>query len=355
MAKENFQEADIRLFRDRTTPLTATRVFAADAASPSPKAEGGSSEGSVQLHRHGGVQQDVPSGKIHSFVSGKHGALSSTEVHRFKSQNAMVVRSLAARLGLFLRMDLTMEQTSLEVVDLNKYSKQFEAPRHMILFKLHPLESIGVLDVGKPLALTIADRMLGGKAFAVNPERPIREVETALIDQISQILLREWCRAWKFEENLRATLIGHETNPQFLQIGGGEETYYHICIDASIGDCMEQMQMLLPVRGIAPIVRHLALVTSITTEDESEEHEQFLHQPWNPAFAKVDVHVAARWADIPVVARDMVALKVGDIIPLNPERLGQVEITLEGKPKYIGRLGSLDQKCAVQIVQTLNH
>ena len=43
------------------------------------------------------------------------------------------------------------------------------------------------------------------------------------------------------------------------------------------------------------------------------------------------------------------SLKQGDIIPLDPKRLGQVEVQLAGHPKYTGRLGSLDQKVAVQI------
>ncbi|MSU43422.1 MAG: hypothetical protein EXS22_05200 [Pedosphaera sp.] len=355
MPKDDFQQADIRLFRDRTSPLTATQVFATEPSGTVPHAEGGAHEESVVYYGHGGGKRDLPAGKIRSFTVGKHTALSSNEVHRFKNQNAVVVRALAARLALFLRMELTLEQTNLEVMDLNKFSKMFEAPRHMILFKIHPLEAIGVLDISKPLGLTIADRMLGGKAFAVNPDRPIREVETALLDQITQIILREWCRSWKFEDPLRATLLGHEMNPQFLQIGSTEETYYHVSIDASLGDCMDQIQMLLPVRGIDPIIRHLSLATSITeAEDETEEHEEYVRQPWNPAFAKVNVRVTAQWPDIPVLTRDMLTLKEGDIIPLEPERLSRVEICLEGKPKYIGRLGSLDQKCAVQIVQTIN-
>ncbi|MBL67965.1 MAG: hypothetical protein CMO74_05865 [Verrucomicrobiales bacterium] len=343
-----FKEADIKLFRDMTTPLPAVKAFADEPGEEGVDLEGGSSEGSVVFHRPDGVKTEVPAGNISTYTVGKQAALSSTEVHRFKNENGRIVRALAARLSLFLRMEMTMEQIELEVTDLSKYAKLFEAPRHMILFKIHPLEAIGVFDVSKPLGLTLADRMLGGKAFSVNPDRPIREVETALMDQAVQLMAREWCNSWQYEDPLRATLLGHEVNPLFLQIGSAEETFYHVSIEASLGDCIDQIQMLLPVRAIDPVVRHLAQATMISEED-SEEHEEYVRRHWNPLYNTVPLKVRAEWPGIPVVTRDMMNLKEGDIIPLDSERLREVRVSIADRPKFLGRLGSLDQKCAVEI------
>lgn len=355
MLKDEFQTADVKLFRDMTAPLEAVRAYADEDMTEGGEAdlEGASPEESVMVHRSDGTKGEVPSSTIRTFTLGQNASLSSTEVHRFQSQNSVIVRSLAARLSLFLRKEITLEQVSLEVVDLAKYAKEFEAPRHMILFKIHPLEAIGVMDISKPLGLTIADRMLGGLAVSVNPDRSIREVETALVDQIGQLTMREWCASWKYDEPLRATLVGHEVNPQFLQIGGAEESFYHISIEACIGDCIDQIQMLLPVRGIDSIIRHLAIHTTVDSEEEAEEHEEFIRQMWNPAYDTVKAKVAAQWPDIPITTRGLSDLKEGDLIPLDPERLRDVELTIAGKPKFRGRLGSFDQKSAVQIIERI--
>lgn len=352
--KGNFHESDIKLFRDMTAPPEAARSYADEAvAEGTEEMEGGSPEETITFHRHTGIKDSVPESTIRSFTVSTNASLSSTELHRFQNQNAVIVRALAARLSLFLRKEITLEQVSLEVVDLPTYTKQFEAPRHMILFKIHPLEAICVMDFSKPLGLTIADRMLGGLAVSVNPDRPVREVETALVDQIAHLTMREWCNSWKYDEPLRATLVGHEVNPQFLQIGGPEETFYHISIEACIGDCIDQIQMLLPVRGIDAIIRHLAMLTAVETEEEMEEHEEFIRALWNPAYDQVKVRAVAQWPDIPITTRDLSNLKEGDIIPLDSERLRNVEVTLAGKPKFRCRLGSLDQKCAVEIVERI--
>ena len=350
-----YKDTEISLFRDMTSPLPAVRAYADEVGESGEDLEGGSSEEAVVFHRPEGLKTEIPAGASHTYTAGKQAALSSTEVHRFQSENGKIVRSLAARLSLFLRMEMTLEQVSLEVVDLPKYASEHQHPRHMILFKIHPLEAVGVLDVSKPLMLTFADRMLGGKAFSVNPDRSIREVETALMDQIAQLFLREWSRSWRYEEPLRASLLGHEADPMHLQIGGPEDTFYHVSIEASLGDCIDQMQMLLPVRSIDPVVRHLTQATMVSqTEEDIEEHEEYVRQHWNPLFNNLPVKVVAKWPGIPVKTRDVSAFKEGDIIPLDPERLSDVEVSMAGKPKYVCRLGSLDKKCAVEILSRIN-
>ena len=57
-----------------------------------------------------------------------------------------------------------------------------------------------------------------------------------------------------------------------------------------------------------------------------------------------DVEMHVEWQQIEV--RE---LKKGDIIPLDRKRLNQVEVQLAGETKFIGHLGNLNDKVAVQL------
>ncbi len=304
------------------------------------------------VHLWGGGQATLPPQAIHPFGVGQTTALSSNEVHRFKSHNEVLARSLAARLSIFLRMELTLELLSLEVIDLPKFIQLAPAPRHMILFKIDPLQGTCVFDIAPALGLTLADRMLGGKAFSVNPNRPIREVETALLDQLTMIALKEWCNYWKSDDELTPSLIGYERNPRFLHLGGAEETFYHISMEASIGDCINPLQMLMPVRGLNPLLR------KINFEAEAPEVEKANKTPdgprWNKAYDNVPLRVSAHWPRIDARARDLLNMKVGDVIPVTPDHVNKVQISLAGQTKFIGRLGSVDNKCAIEITEAIH-
>ena len=91
------------LFKDLTVPLSGLRTaFAEDpTAEGEPLAESGAPEQSIQIHRPNGSQTKLPASVVHAFTVGKKAAL-STEVHRFRQLNEVLIRSLVTRLSLFL-------------------------------------------------------------------------------------------------------------------------------------------------------------------------------------------------------------------------------------------------------------
>ena len=303
---------------------------------------------SVQVFTHRGLRTSLPLDRVRNFAFGQSAALSSSELHRFKSHNESVVRGVGARLSLFLRIEFTLELLSLDTTTLPKFSDSSPPPRHMVLFKIDPLRGIGLLDVPPPLSLSVADRMLGGKGFSVNPNRALREVEIALVNQMAQIAIKEWCTPWNTADDLRPVLLGHESNPRFLQISDPDETFYMLKMEAGIGDCIEQMLMAMPVKMLDPLVRQLSLETDSLKLDKAAKEQ--VAPKWNTGYDEVKIPLTAEWKDLEIKTRDLLNFQVGDVIPLDSDQLNRVEVCLAGKPKYQGRLGSSGPKCAVEIM-----
>ena len=297
-----------------------------------------------------GVKTSVAGDRIRNFAFGQSAALSTSELHRFKSHNESVIRGVGARLSMFLRIEFTLELLSLDTITLPKFMDTTPPPRLMILFKIEPLRGIGILDIPPPLALAIADRMLGGKGFSVNP-RALREVEIALINQMAQIAIKEWCTPWKSADELRPVLLGHESNPRYLQIGGSDETFYLLKMEAGIGDCIEQMLMVMPVKMLDPLVRNLSLDPEGLRKDKTVK--ELVIPKWNSGFDEVNIPLTAEWRDLEITTRDLLNFQVGDVIPLDSTQLNRVEVCLARLPKYIGRVGSSGPKSAVEITKIL--
>jgi flagellar motor switch protein FliM len=311
-----------------------------------------SAQQSVPVFTFRGVKTSITADRVKNFAFGRSAAISSSELHRFKAHNESIVRGVGARLSLFLRIEFTLELLSLETVTFQKFIDSTPPPRHMILFKIDPLRGIGIFDVPPPLALSVADRMLGGKGFSVNPNRPLREVEIALVNQMATIAIREWCSAWKSQDELRPGLLGHESNPRFLQIGGTDETFYVLKMEAGIGDCIEQMLMVMPVKMLDPLVRQLSLEEDSTKKEKGAK--ETIVPRWNSAFDEIKIPLTAEWREIEIKTRDILNFEVGDVIPLDSNQLNFVEVCLAHKPKYLGRLGSSGNKAAIEITNILS-
>jgi flagellar motor switch protein FliM len=114
---------------------------------------------------------------------------------------------------------------------------------------------------------------------------------------------------------------------------------------------VEEMQMVLPIKMLDPLVRQLSL------ETEGNKKEKALRDPgylrWNPAYDDLNIPLTAEWRHLEIMTRDLLNFKVGDIISLDANQINQVELRLAGVPKYQGRLGTSGSKSAVEITQIL--
>ena len=143
--------------------------------------------------------------------------LSEIELRRLRLLHEDFIRYLSARLSLFLRMEFGLKMAKLTTVSYSKFTDSLPSPTHICLFKTEPLLGVGILDINPRLALTIADRLLGGRGHSVKAERYLTEIEIGLLEDVILVVLEEWCSQWKAEEDLHPLIIGHENNGRFLQ------------------------------------------------------------------------------------------------------------------------------------------
>ena len=172
--------------------------------------------------------------------------LSEIELRRLRIIHEDFIRYLSARLSLFLRMELSLKMAKLTTATYSKFTESLPSPTHLCLFKVEPLMGVGILDINPRLALTIADRLLGGRGHSVKAERYLTEIEVALLEDIIQIILEEWCGQWKTEQELHGLIIGHESNGRFLQTSPKDAIVLALTLEVNFGDCSEQIQIGLP-------------------------------------------------------------------------------------------------------------
>jgi flagellar motor switch protein FliM len=278
--------------------------------------------------------------------------LAPGELRKLRLRHEEFIRSLAARLSIYLRLEFSLQMSKLQTISYQKFAEGLGSPTHLTLFKAEPLKGICLLDIPPRLGLAIVDRLLGGAAQSYNTSRELTEIETALLDRAVQIILNEWCNHWQVFQDLRPALLGHENNGRFLQTAPHDTVMLCLSMETRVGDCMEQMQLAFPHYTLEPIVKHLAALGAAEREFPSTNAPTQVR--WNPEMDDVAVTVTADWNGLQLTARELAALKPGDTVLLDPELAGQVRVRIAAAPKFQGRLGTRAGKWAVELQQTLN-
>ena len=296
-----------------------------------------------------GARGDPGSLKIEAYDFRNPAFLTEVELRRLRILHEDFIRYLAARLSLFLRMEFGLKMAKLTTLTYAKFTEALPSPTHLCLFKVEPLLGVGILDLNPRLALTIADRMLGGRGHSVKLERYLTEIEIALLEDIIAIILEEWCGQWKTDQELHPVILGHENNGRFLQSSPKDAVVLVLALEASFGDCSEQIQLGVPYYTIEPIVRQLQLRRQKeATADKTEKHAV-----WQEAYDHILVPVRAEWDACEVQLREIANLRVGDVLELPATLFDETRLLLNGTPKFVGKIGVDGDRAAVQINRKL--
>ena len=306
-------------------------------------------ENSVTVLKDGDTRGQATKDSIQPYDFRHPVFLSPAELRRLRIRHEDFIRALAARLSIYLRLEFSLQMSKLQTVPYGKFAEALPNPSHLSLFKVEPLRGVGILDIHPRLGLTIVDRLLGGPAHSITADHDFSEIEMALLDQAVSLIISEWCHHWANVQELRPTMLGHENNGQFLQTAPHDTIMLVLSMEAKLGDCLEQVQIALPCFTLEPLIRKLS------QEAAGNETGPLLPTTlnWNRSFDDVPVPVTAMWDDVVMTARDLVALKPGDVLPLDAKSVRQVKLRLADMAKFEGQLGTTGGKWAIAVTNVL--
>lgn len=278
------------------------------------------------------------------------GFLAASELRRIRQRHEQFIRSLAARLAMFLRLECNLSLAKVQIIGYQKFTESLANPSHITLFKTEPLKGVGLLVTPPRLALTLVDRLLGGPGEMPADNRDLSDIEVALSDQVATLILSEWCNHWPEMRDLHPQLLGHENNSRFLQTAPPDTAMLIISVEAGVAEQKETFHLVFPYATVDPLMR----LINPTLPGTGTVPPRTAKSQWNAGFDSVKVAVTAEWQGLKMSAGEITRLQAGDLLTLDPACAAQVLIRFGNIPKFLGRPGTSDAKWAVQLTTALN-
>jgi flagellar motor switch protein FliM len=303
----------------------------------------------VLVFHSAGQREHRPATLVRNHDFRQSGFLAPSELRRIRLRHEQFIRSLAARLAIFLRLEVSVQLTKVQITSYQKFAEALGSPTHITLFRTEPLKGVGLLVIPPRLGLGFVDRLLGGPGQMPESARELSEIEIALIDQIATLTLGEWCAHWPEMKELRPALLGHENNSRFLQTAAPDTAMLVLTVDTGMGGAVESVQLAFPYATVEPLMKQLA---PALPEPESVPTRSSAVQ-WNAEFDDLKVKASVEWQGLKITAAEITRLKKGDVLMLAPECAGLVQLSLGKTPKFAGKPGVCGKKWAVQLTDVL--
>jgi flagellar motor switch protein FliM len=247
-----------------------------------------------------------------------------------------------------LRTVCSVSMVSLEQRSYAEYVESLGASTYMTVFTAEPVSGNGVLEMPVPATMVCIDHMLGGPGSMSQPNRPLTEIEGAVVRNLVDRLLGEVRYSLEGVVAMQPVITGVEYSPQFAQAAGVADVMVVATFDLRLADAEHRMTLCLPFSGLLPHLVKAAAPSPVSDRDRLQRaeaaallHEQFHEVP-------VDVRVALRSTRL---SPDHIGgLAVGDVIRLNHPAAAPLDVTVDDTVFAHATPGVRGKRLAAQIV-----
>ena len=235
---------------------------------------------------------------------------------------------------------------------MRNLSGRFLTPTTLAVINMDPLKGNAILEIDPSVTFSIIDRLFGGTGQGTKVQRDLTDIEQSVMEGIIVRILANMREAWTQVIDLRPRLGQIETNPQFAQIVPPSEMVVLVTLETKVGEEEGMMNFCIPYITIEPIISKLSsqFWFSSVRRSSTTQYMGVLKEK----LSTVDMDVVAEIGSINLPVRDVLNLRVGDVVRLSNVRVGDpFTLSVGNKKKFLCQAGVIGKKVAVQVLKKL--
>ncbi len=255
------------------------------------------------------------------------------------------------RIGLFNYMHRSIE-VSVGPIKVQKYGefvRNLVVPTNLNLIQAKPLRGTGLIVFDPNLVFLVVDNMFGGDGrFHSRVEgRDFTPTEQRIIQGMLGVVFAEYSRAWSPVYKLEFEYIRSEMNSQFANIATPSEIVITTTFSLEFSGSQAELHVCFPYSMVEPIRE---MLYSTMQSDHLTQDNRWI-KLLTRQLQTADVGVLCNFATARVTLRDIVNMRVGDVIPITVPETLQLEV--DGVPVMDVRYGTQNGRYAVKVERFL--
>ncbi len=274
---------------------------------------------------------------------------SKEQLRTVSNMHETFARLTTTSLSAQLRSLVHVHVASVDQLTYEEFIRSIPTPTTLAVVNMDPLKGNAILEIDPTITFCMIDRLFGGRGVtSSNKNRDLTDIEQSVMEGIIVRILANMREAWTQVIDLRPRLGQIETNPQFAQIVPPTEMVVLITLETKVGDEEGMMNFCIPYLTIEPIISKLSSQFWFSSVRRSST-TQYLGT-LTEKLSTVDMDIVAEIGSISLPVREVLALRVGDIVRLTNTKVGDpLTLGVGSKKKFYCQPGVVGKKMAIQV------
>ena len=264
--------------------------------------------------------------------------------------NERFARQLRIGLYNFLRRGVEISVGPVKVTKYSEFIRNLVVPTNLNLVQFKPLRGTALMIFNPDLVFLIVDNLFGGDGrFHTRIEgRDFTQTEHRIIQRVLNIVFEAYAKSWEPIYPVEFEFIRSEMNTQFANIATPNEVVVAITFAIELGQVSGEMHFCMPYSMIEPIKD---LLTSSMQAENLEVDKRWVRL-MRQQIQMAEVEIIADLGTAQISLRDIVNMKVGDVIPLDIPKT--VEAKVDGVPVMECAYGKFNGQYTLRVEKLLS-
>lgn len=233
-------------------------------------------------------------------------------------------RQASTLLTTSLRVVCQVSSDHLDELSYDEYLTGVPEQSVCAVLTMEPWQGRALFTFDTTTLLTIIDHQLGGPGGDDQPDRPLTDIEQALVKQVLQRMLRELAYALEGLGKVQPQLQTLESNAGFVQAAAPTDPVVIARLDLSIGNHTSEATICLPFAMLSPA---LAALTESADAADKERARRAAAERMQQRLVDVEVPVSVRFDPVRLPSSLIGRLTVGDVVSLNHRTSRPLSVT----------------------------
>jgi flagellar motor switch protein FliM len=242
--------------------------------------------------------------------------------------NERFVRLFRTALRDFVKRGIEIAMGATRIVNFTEFSNLVASPVSLNLVAIHPLHGTALVTIDANFIFLIVDNLFGSDGRFHKPlaGREFTQTEQRIVKRLLEIFFRAYEDAWQPVFPVRFEHLRSEQYMQYASVATPEELVVATTLLIKLGSTGGEMHICIPYFMVEPIRDLLKNASATSAVKVDRKWTRLMSQQVQSA----EVELAAELGGTTLALADVLAMKVGDFIPLDvPET---VQATADGVP-----------------------
>ncbi len=234
------------------------------------------------------------------------------------------------------------QQTYAEYVD------SLGAMTHMTVFSAAPLQQPAVLQMPIPVVMSCVDHLLGGPGTDEQPERPLTDLESSVVQGMHDRLVAEVRYAFSSLATIDPQVTGVEYSPQLAQVANASDAMVVARFALQRGEIAHPLTLCLSFNGLLPYLNASGNAGAVTERQRLQREESSARLA--AGFQEVPIEVAVRFRRTIADPLELSGLRPGDVVRLKHPAQAPLDVTAADVVFAHATAGSQGNRLAALVV-----